>query len=102
MCVPAATAGIVLACYSHQKILMGMYPGSDAGQKKEVRKKSSQDNVLQSRNSTEVFVCLLLHCAIAHFFSHWCGMTYETLCWKTNFTNSIRKYKQITKTYSYQ
>lgn len=102
MCVPAITAGIVLACYSLQEILMGIYLGSDGGRKKEVKKKSSQDNVLWSRNSTELLVYLLLDCAIVHFFPHWCGMTYQTLCWKTKFTNNISKYKQITKTYSHQ
>lgn len=70
--------------------------------KKEVKKKSSQDNVLRGSNSTEAFVYLLLDCAVVHFFPHWCGMTYQTLCWKIKFTNSISKYKQIPKTYSHQ
>lgn len=39
------------------------------GKGKEVKKKLSQDKVSRSRNPTEVFVYLLLDCAIVHFFS---------------------------------
>lgn len=80
MCVPAITAGIVLVCYSLQEILTGTYMGLDGGEKKEFKKKSSQDNVLRGSNSTEAFVYLLLDYAVVHFFPHWCGMTYQTLC----------------------
>lgn len=99
---PAITARIVLACHSIQEILMDLYLGWDRGERRGVRKKSSQHSVLGSRNSTEAFVYLLVDCAVVRFFPHWCGMTCQTLCWKGKFTNSISKYKQVTRTYSQQ
>lgn len=98
----SAPARIVLACYSPQEILMDLYLGSDGGKRREVRKKSLQHSVLQSRNCIEAFVYLLLTCALVHFCPHWSGMTYQNLCWKGKFTNSISKYKQVTRTYPLQ
>lgn len=109
MCAPAITGVTVLARYSLQEILMGTYLGSDGRRTKQIKKKSLQENALQ-RISTEVFVYLLLQIVLLCtlfiylfiFGPHWCGMSYQVLCWKTKLTTNISRYKQITKASSYQ